>query len=154
MSINVVLKSSRATYYANGIAEFTTNFSNFFPEDESYCEYDLGFSFITESNNTLTADDLYGLELDVGTNMQIIGTTNANISSNAGTDNTIGYIRSDYNHNDFRLRSDFMDNPLVCCKGRPSSNHVKVIIRDLQEVIAQKNPPFLLILRFQKREYK
>lgn len=152
MSINVVLNSSKSLSYNNGIAQFFVNWNNFFPEDESYCEYELGFSYITNSSGTILEDDLYALELDVGSNLQILGTSNSNISANAGTDKIIGYVRPDYNHNHFRIRADYSDNPPVSCKGRPSNNDVKIILKDLTGTITQKEPPFLLILRFKKVE--
>ena len=85
MSFDLVLKSTRATFYGNGIAEFTTNFNNFFPEDESYNDYELTFSFISDNDNALVGTDLFSLEIDVRTNVQIIGTANQNLgTSNAG----------------------------------------------------------------------
>lgn len=150
MSINVVFNSSKSLNYINGIADFFVNWNNFFPEDESYCEYELSFSYITNSHNTIVEDDLYALEVDVGTNLQILGTSNSNQSANAGTDKIIGYVRPDYNHNHFRIRADYMDNPPVNCKGRPSNNNVRITLRDLSGDISEKEPAFLLVLRFQK----
>lgn len=150
MSINVVFKSTKSLNYFSGVAEFFVNWSNFFPEDESYCEYNLSFSYISQSANTIVDTDLYSLEVDLGTNLQILGTSNSNQNANAGTETTIGYVRPDYNHNNFRMRSDYSDNPPVLIKGRPSNNNVKITLRDLTGTISQKNPQFLCILRFEK----
>ena len=150
MSVNVVLKSSKALNYFNGVAEFFVNWNNFIPEDESYCEYNLNFSFITNSSNTINEDDLYSLEVDLGTNLQIMGSSDSNQNANAGTENTIGFVRPDYNQNDFRMLSHAYDNPLVTIKGRPSNNNVKITLRDLTGTICEKEPAFLLILRFEK----
>lgn len=155
MSINLVLKSSKALNYINGVADFFVNWNNFIPEDESFCEYNLSFSFITNSHSVIDEDDLYSLEVDLGTNLQILGSSDSNQNANAGTENTIGYVRPDYNHNHFRMRSDYQDNPPVTIKGRPSNNNVKISLRDLTGTISEKEPAFLLILRFEKlnKEY-
>jgi hypothetical protein len=155
MSINLVLKSSKALNYINGVADFFVNWNNFIPEDESYCEYNLTFSYITNSHNVIDENDLYSLEVDLGTNLQILGSSDSNQNANAGTENTIGYVRPDYNHNAFRMRSDYTDNPPVTIKGRPSNNNVKISLRDLTGTISEKEPAFLLILRFEKlnKEY-
>jgi hypothetical protein len=150
MSINLVLKSSKALNYINGVADFFVNWNNFIPEDESYCEYNLSFSYITENSSLLAGTDLYSLEVDLGTNLQILGSSDSNQNANAGTENTIGYVRPDYNHTHFRMRSDYADNPPVTIKGRPSNNNVKISLRDLTGTISQKEPAFLLIMRFEK----
>ena len=158
MSVNVVLKSSKSLNYFNGVADFFVNWNNFIPEDESYCEYNLTFSFITERNATNGNKDIYSLEVDLGTNLQIMGSSNSNQNANAGTDNTIGFVQPNQlsdqvffnSFNSWSLLAEHNLNAPVTCKGRPSNNNVKITLRDLFGVITEKTPVFLLILRFEK----
>ena len=56
---------------------------------------------------------------------------------------------------DRSLKAEFTTNPPVTIKGRPSNNNVKIRLRDLTGAISEKEPAFLLILRFEKikKEY-
>tara|TARA_Y100000114_G_scaffold157164_1_gene187640 strand:- start:4346 stop:4819 length:474 start_codon:yes stop_codon:yes gene_type:complete len=150
MSINVVFKSPKSLSYISGQAEFFVNWNNFFPEDESYCEYSLSFSYISQSSSSLAETDLYALEVDVGTSLQILGTSDTNQNANAGTDIIIGMVKPEKVGTNFRMVSDYLDNPPVLVKGRPSNNMVKITLKDLTGTISQKNPQFLCILRFEK----
>ena len=146
MTTNLVLKSQNSLSYASGVAKFKV-FWNQFLEDP-YAEYLVSFSFISAVDATLNEDDLYTLSLDN------IGTTFKNIEGgdlNSGTSRDIGLIYSEEPHSSHaRLRAEYSTNPPVNIVGRPNANILEVAFRDLDGVLSQKTPQFVLFLRFEK----
>lgn len=152
MTTNLVLKSQNSISYASGVAKFKVFWSQFLDDPDAH--YLVSFSFITELTNTLGGEHLYTLSLDN------LGSTLKNIEGgefNSGTSRDIGFIYADElgaagsavvtGH---RLRAEFSTNPPVTLIGRPNANILEVAFRDLDGLLSQKTPQFLLFLRFEK----
>lgn len=150
MSINLVLNSRKSLSYASGVATFFVNWSQFF-EDDPYCKYNVSFSFSTEIDNTLDEDDIYTIGLDnLGSTMRTI-TSIGQFGNGSTSSNTIGVVfPENINGANIRLVSHYNDNPPCTIMGRPNENLLEVSFKDLTQVLSQKTPQFIMILRFEK----
>lgn len=146
MSVNLVLNSSDSISYASGRAQFKVHWSQFL--DDPDATYKVSFSFITAVDANLNEDDLYTLHLDnVATLKNISGG-----EYNSGTSKAIGFVYSEEPHSSHaRLRAEFSTNPPVDLVSRPNEDILNVSFRDLDGVLLQKTPQFILFLRFEKK---
>jgi hypothetical protein len=146
MSVNLVLNSSDSISYASGRAQFKVHWSQFL--DDPDATYKVSFSFITAVDANLDENDLYTLHLDnVATLKNISGG-----EYNSGTSKAIGFVYSEEPHSSHaRLRAEFSTNPPVDLVSRPNEDILNVSFRDLDGVLLQKTPQFILFLRFEKK---
>ena len=152
MSINLVLHSTDAISYANGTAEFYVNWNNFY-EDDPYCTFNLTFSFITDADNSIDANDLYSLNLEnFGTTFRTI--EGAGTDGNSNNSLSLGFIEPYEMHSSSNrnLKAYYTSNPPVTIQGRPNSSMVQVTLRDFSKAKAPASltPDFILFLRFEK----
>lgn len=151
MSINLVLNSDNSLFYNAGLARFFVNWSQFF-EDDSHAKYDMTFSFISIPDSTVDDEDLYVIAFDnLGSTLKTITPIGQNgVGSTSST--IMGIVKPErvQNSSENRLFSNYLDNPPVTIWGRPSENLLEVSFKDLDNVIANKEPHFVMIVRFQK----
>ena len=147
MTCNLVLKSEDSISYASGKAKFKMNWAQFLADADS--EYKVTFSFITETDSTLTQDDLYVLALDnIGTLKTIQG---GEFNSSIGKEVGLIYpTKEPANAPHARLFAEHSTNPPTNLIGRPSQDILEVAFRDLTGTLLQKTPQFVLFLRFEK----
>jgi hypothetical protein len=150
MSINLVLNSRNSLSYADGVAQFFINWSQFY-EDDPNCKYNVSFSFTTEHDAGLNQDDIFTVNLDnLGSVLRTI-TPIGQFGAGSTSSTVIGII-APFNTSGahIRLFSEANMNPPVELMGRPSENLLQVSFRDLTNNLTTKEPQFLLILRFEK----
>jgi len=147
MTCNIVLKSTDSISYASGKAKFKMNWAQFLADADA--EYKVTFSFITETDSTLTQDDLYVLALDnIGTLKTIQG---GEFNSSIGKEVGLIYpTKEPASAPHARLFSQYNTNPPVNLIGRPTQDILEVAFRDLTGTLLQKTPQFVLFLRFEK----
>jgi hypothetical protein len=152
MSINLVLHSTDAISYAFGTAEFFVNWNNFY-EDDPEAQYNISFSFITNTDDSIIPEDLYSLNIEnLGTTFRTIEGTNT--SGNSNNSLALGYVEPAKSESgaDKLLKATFHTNPPVTIQGRPNNSLIKVSLRDFSKLKPQPDltPAFMLFIRFQK----
>jgi hypothetical protein len=151
MTINLVLNSDKSLYYNGGLSRFYINWSQFF-EDDATAQYDVSFSFQSIPHSSVDDEDLYVVSLDnIGSTMKTITSIGQNgIGSTSST--IIGLVKPERVQNaaENKLIANYLDNPPVRIIGRPQENQIEVSFKDLDDVLANKEPHFLMILRFEK----
>ena len=146
MSINLTLNSSDSISYAGGKAQFKVHWSQFL--DDPDATYKVSFSFISAVDQTIDETDLYTFHLD---NIATLKTIQGG-EYNSGTSKAIGYIYAEEPHSSHaRLRAEACTNPPVDLIGRPNEDILDISFRDLDGVLLQKTPQFVLFLRFEKK---
>jgi len=151
MTINLVLNSDKSLYYNAGLARFYVNWSQFY-EDDPTAQYDVSFSFQSIPDSSVNDEDLYVVSLDnLGSTMKTITSIGQNgIGSTSST--IIGLVKPERVQNaaENKLIANYLDNAPVRIIGRPQENQIEVSFKDLDDVLANKEPHFLMILRFEK----
>jgi len=151
MSINLVLNSDNSLFYNAGLARFFVNWSQFF-EDDSHAKYNMSFSFMSKPDATVDDDDLFVVAFDnLGATLKTITPIGQNgVGSTSST--VMGLIKPErvQNASNNRLIAEYSTNPPVTIWGRPSENLLEVSFKDLDDVLANKEPHFVMIVRFEK----
>tara|TARA_R110000765_G_scaffold292274_2_gene387874 strand:+ start:2133 stop:2588 length:456 start_codon:yes stop_codon:yes gene_type:complete len=150
MSINLVLNSDNSLFYNAGLARFFVNWSQFF-EDDSHAKYDMTFSFASKPDATIDDDDLFVVQFDnLGSTLKTITPIGQNgVGSTSST--IMGIVKPEkQTGSNNRLITHYLDNPPVTIWGRPNENLLEVSFKDLDNVLANKEPHFVMIVRFQK----
>ena len=151
MSINLVLNSDNSLFYNAGLARFFVNWSQFF-EDDSNAKYNMSFSFSSKPDSTVDDTDLFVVAFDnLGSTLKTITPIGQNgVGSTSST--IMGIIKPErvQSASNNRLIADYSTNPPVTIWGRPSENLLEVSFKDLEDVLANKEPHFVMIVRFEK----
>ena len=151
MTINLVLNSDNSLYYNAGLARFYVNWSQFY-EDDPTAQYDVSFSFQSIPDASINDDDLYVVALDnLGTTMKTITSIGQNgIGSTSSS--VIGIVRPErvQNASQNKLIANYLDNAPVRIIGRPLENQLEICFKDLDDVLANKEPHFFMMIRFEK----
>lgn len=151
MSINLVLNSDNSLFYNAGLARFFVNWSQFF-EDDSHAKYNMSFSFTSIPDASVDDDDLYVVAFDnLGSTLKTITPIGQNgVGSTSST--IMGIVKPErvQNSAENRLIADYTMNPPVTIWGRPTENLLEVSFKDLDNVLANKEPHFIMIVRFEK----
>lgn len=151
MSINLVLNSDNSVFYNAGLARFFVNWSQFF-EDDSHAKYNMSFSFTSIPHASVNDDDLYVVAFDnLGSTLKTISPIGPNaVGSTSST--IMGIVKPErvQSASENRLFADHNMNPPVTIWGRPNENLLEVSFKDLDNVLANKEPHFVMIVRFEK----
>ena len=151
MSINLVLNSDNSLFYNAGLARFFVNWSQFF-EDDSHAKYNMSFSFTSKPDSSVDDDDLYVVAFDnLGSTLKTITPIGQNgVGSTSST--VMGIVKPErvQSASENRLIADYTMNPPVTIWGRPTENLLEVSFKDLDNVLANKEPHFVMIVRFEK----
>ena len=151
MSINLVLNSDNSLFYNAGLARFFVNWSQFF-EDDSHAKYNMSFSFTSKPDSSVDDDDLYVVAFDnLGSTLKTITPIGQNgVGSTSST--VMGIVKPErvQSASENRLIADYTMNPPVTIWGRPTENLLEVSFKDLDNVLANKEPHFIMIVRFEK----